>query len=124
VLGLLLTDTLCRKIAPLAQVRRALAQVMRVACEDMYASFINHPLGPVLRISAESTSKGSSSDLHPDAGSNQPLNRLIGCLDPRKPFRMSQYWNIARDHQIEEQVFQTGRDNVMRWLNQHITCVG
>jgi len=82
MLGLNLTDSLCRELAPPVQVWRAPVHIMGIGCEKMDTSLVEHSLGPVSRISTKSASEGARGYLHPTSGMNQSLDQQILRLDP------------------------------------------
>ena len=96
---------------------------MSVRRQNMNDAFIEHPLGPVARGSAEGARKGARRDLHPASGMGEALDHLIMGLDPGQALRVSEHGRIARRRQIEEELLQALRNYVMGRLNQRVTRV-
>jgi hypothetical protein len=62
-----ITDAPCRKVAPLAQIRRTTAHVVGIGCKDMDHPVLEHPFAPISRISTERASERASGNLQPNA---------------------------------------------------------
>lgn len=122
--SLVITNSFGGGVAPLPQDRGAPFCVVGIGRQNVDASLVKHPLGPIKGAAAEPPRQRGCRDLHPDAGARQPLDGAIVRFDPGQPFRMRQNWYKAGHEQLKKQLFQPHRHGVMRRFNKHITRIG
>ncbi len=90
----------------------------------MNKSFAKHALSPIAGASSKPPGKGAGCDLHPDAAISKPFDGVEFALNPRKPFGMSEYGNVAGKRNLKEQVFKPGWRNMMGRLDQNVRRIG
>ncbi len=97
---------------------------MRVGGQNMNRAITQKPFGPVLCIPPELTGKRTGRHLHPDTLADKAQDECIVVTNPRQPFRVGEDRNISSERQGEQQVLHTRRQDMMRWLDEDVACVG
>ena len=97
---------------------------MRIGCEDMNFTLIQHFLGPVLWFPPEATGQGTAGDLHPNPGLEQPLDGGVLPFDPSQPLRMRENRHVPSHDDTEEEILDACRRHMMRRFDQHIARIG
>jgi hypothetical protein len=121
MLGLLGTDTGCRKVAPPTQVGRASLSIMGIGRQKMNAPLVQHPMSPILRSSAKSSSKRTRRDLHPHPGLNQPSDRIVTFRNPCQPFRMGEDRDKPCHQEAKKELPQMRGGRVVRRFDQNVS---
>ncbi len=62
--------------------------------------------------------------MHPDAARRKPLYDIVLAFDPGKPFRMGQHGNAACQKDIEKQILDAGRGDMVERLHQNVGRIG
>jgi hypothetical protein len=96
------TDASRREIAPPTQIRRSPPGIVSICCQYVDIALVQHPMSPILGISAKSPPKRARGDLHPYPGVNQLPNRLIAMRKPVQTFRMGEDRNKPLDQHAKK----------------------
>ena len=112
------------EIAAFAQIRRTPSRIMSIRGENADVPLVQHPLRPISRISTEGARERPRRDLHPDAGSGEPPDRIVVGGDPREALGMRQDRNVAGRQNSKKELLQPGGRHVMRGLDENVAGVG
>ncbi len=123
VQGLGRSDELLRPLPSFPKVRWTRPHIVSVSRQNVHDPLLQHPLGPIARPPAEAPAQRARGDLHPNAVRCEPLDHLVLGFNPGQPLWMGEDGHVSRQKNIEEQVFQAGRRDMVRRFGQRVSRV-
>ena len=118
--GLFVADNRGGSFTASTQIRRAATDVMRITSQDMHQAVSQHLFGPSLGASPEPPEKRAGRHLHPYPTLDKRTQQWVFAVDPGQTLWMREYRDVAREKDLEEEVFNARRGDVMRRFDEYV----